>query len=224
MKTLILIFTILISGLTTAQKSIEKNLGEFKELKAYDLIAVELIKSNENKAVISGSNIDDVLLVNKNGILKIKMSIGKAFDGNNTKVTLYYTSLDIIDANEGARIYGKDIIKQFEIDLRVQEGGVIEIPLDVTYTIAKAVTGGKITTNGYSKSQNISLLTGGIYNGELLKTDKTTISINAAGEAKVHAKKEVDAKIRAGGDIFVYGNPETINESKVLGGRIKRME
>ncbi|CAH8282863.1 putative autotransporter adhesin-like protein [Mariniflexile fucanivorans] len=224
MKRLILLVTVLISGAAIAQNPIEKSLGDFQELKVYDLIEVELVKSTENKAIITGRDTDDVIINNKNGTLKIKMTIGKSFDGNKTKVILHYTSLDIIDANEGAKIAGKDTIEQFEIDLRAQEGGSIEIPLNVTYTIVKAVTGGKIKTSGTSKSQKVSLLTGGIYEGETLETDKTEVSINAAGEAYVKASKQVDAKVRAGGDVYIYGKPETINETTVLGGRIKKIE
>lgn len=223
MKQLILIVTILISGASIAQKQIEKSVGEFKELKVYDLIEVELVKSNENKVIITGTNNQYVVIINKNGTLKVKMNIGQSFDGNNTKVILHYTTLDIIDVNEGAKVYSADVIKQFELTLKAQEGGSIQVPLDVSYTIVKAVTGGSIKTKGASKSQNVSLLTGGIYRGEDLDTDKTEVSINAAGEAHVKASKVVDAKIRAGGDVYVYGNPETLNENKALGGRIKRM-
>lgn len=224
MKRIILIVTILISESIFAQKPIDKALGAFSELKVYDLIEVELVKSNENKAIITGNNTEDVIIVNKNGTLKIRMNIGKSFDGNKTKVTLHYTTLDIIDVNEGAKVYSTDVIKQFEVTLKAQEGGSIQVPLDVSYAIIKAVTGGSIKTKGISKSQNVSLLTGGLYRGEELETNKTDVSINAAGEAHVKASKLVDAKIRAGGDVFIYGNPETINESKVLGGRIKRMD
>ena len=224
MKHLILLVTILISGTTIAQKSIENKIGNFKELKVYDLIEVELVKSNENKATITGNNTQDVVVNNKNGVLKIKMNIGKTFDGKNTKVILHYISLDIIDVNEGSKVSGKESIKQFEIDLRAQEGGSIEIPIEVNYAIVKSVTGGKIKTTGNAKSQRVSLLTGGFYDAEKLKTDKTEVSINAAGEAHVNASKLIDVKIRAGGDVFIYGNPETVNENTVLGGRIKRMD
>lgn len=207
-----------------AQKSIEKSIGDFNELKVYDLIEVELIKSNENKAIITGSNTEDVVINNKNGTLKIKMNIGKIFDGTNTKVTLHYKALDIIDANEGAKIYSTDVIKQFEISLKAQEGSSIQVPLDVSYTNIKAVSGGSIKTKGISKSQNVSLLTGGLYRGEELETNKTDVSINAAGEAHVKASKLVNAKVRAGGDVYVYGNPETINENTAFGGRIKKMD
>ncbi|WP_445736385.1 head GIN domain-containing protein [Mariniflexile sp.] len=224
MKKTILLLAILISGITMAQKPIEKSIGDFKELKVYDLIEVELVKSDEDKVIITGNNNEDVFIINKNGTLKIKMNIEKIFDGNKTKVVLHYKSIDIIDVNEGSKVYGKDTIKQYELDLRAQEGGSIEVPVDVSYINIKSVTGGQIKATGHSTSQKVSLLTGGIYNSETLETEKTEVSINAAGEAHVRASKLVDIKIRAGGDVYVYGNPETINESKVLGGRIKKMD
>ncbi|WP_370477373.1 head GIN domain-containing protein [Tamlana flava] len=224
MKTLFKIFVLCLTTTLFAQKSIEKTVGEFTELKVFDLIRVELIKSTENKVIISGENKTDVIVNNNNGKLKIKMKLEEAFDGSDTKVVLYYTSVDVIDVNEGAKVESKDVIKQFEIDLRAQEGGMVNVPVNVKYANIKAVTGGSITTTGTSKIQNVSLLTGGIYNGETLVTETTEVSINAAGEAYVNASKLVDAKIRAGGDVFIYGNPETINENRMLGGRVKRMD
>lgn len=214
----------LISYSVLAQKEIEKTVGEFTELKVYDLINVELIKSDEDKVVITGKNKNDVIVNNKNGTLKIKMKLEEAFDGANTNVKLYYTSIDAIDANEGATISSADTIEQFEIDLTAQEGGKIQVKIDVKYLNVRAVTGANIEASGKAKYQDISIYTGGNYNGEDLKTEFTEVSIRAAGEAYIHATKKVTAKVRAGGDIFIYGNPEEINESRVLGGRIKRMD
>ena len=224
MKQILSILAIIISSTIFAQEPIEKTIGEFTELKVYDLIEVELIKSKKNKVVISGNNSNEVLINNKNGKLKIKMSLERIFDGEKTKVKLYYSTIDVIDVNEGAKVHSKDVIKQFEIDLRSQEGGKIDVKLNTTYANVKAVTGGSIKTSGKSKSQDISLLTGGVYKGGELKTDKTEVAIRAAGEAYVNASDVVDIKIRAGGDVFIYGKPETVNESRVFGGRVKRME
>ncbi|GAA4802150.1 head GIN domain-containing protein [Litoribaculum gwangyangense] len=224
MKTLIKAFVLFITATLFAQNPIEKSIGEFTEIKVYDLIEVKMIKSYENKVIITGENKENVLVNNKNGKLKIKMSLEEIFDGNKTKVTLHYTSVDIIDVNEGAKVTSEDKIKQFEIDLKAQEGGRIEVPVDVNYINIKSVTGGVIKTSGKSKNQDVNLSTGGIYEGENLDTEKTEVSINAAGEAYVKASKLVDIKIRAGGDVFIYGNPEEVNESRVLGGRVKRMD
>ncbi|WP_242158024.1 head GIN domain-containing protein [Aestuariivivens sediminis] len=224
MKTIITLLTMVITTAVFTQNEIEKEIGEFTELKVYDLIEVEMMKSNKNKVIITGENTDDVVVNNKNGKLKIKMSLEEIFDGAKTKVVLYYSDVDVIDVNEGATVHSKDIINQFEVDLKAQEGGSIQIPIDVKYANIKAVTGGIIKTNGSAVNQKIALFTGGVYKGSELKTEKTDVSINAAGEAYVNASKLVDIKIRAGGDVYVYGDPETINESKVLGGRVKRMD
>ena len=112
MKSFVSVIILFISLVSYSQKPIEKTIGEFTELKVYDLIEVELVKSNENKVVISGKNNTDVLVNNKSGKLKIKMNLEEIFDGSSTKVMLYYTSVDIIDVNEGAKIYSNDKIKQ----------------------------------------------------------------------------------------------------------------
>lgn len=223
MKTLVKFFVLFISTTLFAQNTIEQEFGEFTELKVFDLIQVELKKAKENKAVISGENKEDVVIVNNDGKLKIKMKLDEAFDGSDTKVVLYYTTVDIIDVNEGSKVTSSDTIEQFEIDLKAQEGGSITIPIDVKYANIRAVTGGSITATGSSKKQNVSLLTGGIYDGKSLKTQNTDVSISAAGEAYVNASKKVEAKVRAGGNIYIYGDPEEISESKMLGGNITKM-
>ena len=224
MKNIFTLLAIMIGSVAISQNTVEKAVGEFKELKVYDLIEVELIKSKDNKVIITGKNAEDVVVVNKNGKLKIKMSLEESYDGNNTKVKLYYTSVDILDVNEGAVISSKEKIKQFEIELRAQEGGRINVDLKVKTTSIKSVTGGIIETSGKSDKQDISINTGGVYKGKELKTGTTKIAIRIAGEADVNASDLVDVKIRAGGDVFIYGNPERVDESRVIGGRIKRMD
>ena len=55
MKFLLLIYySLYTSTLLLAQDSVVKNIGDFSILKAYDLINVELIKSDKNIAEISG--------------------------------------------------------------------------------------------------------------------------------------------------------------------------
>lgn len=222
MRTFVIAF-IFVSGILGAQEPIEKTTGEFKELKAYDLIEVQLIKSNENKVSISGRNASDVVIVNKNGVLKIRMNIEESFDGNKTKVALYYTHVDILDANEGAYIYSDEPIEQFDLEVKAQEGGTIQTPVKTSFLDIKATTGGIIELHGSSKKQKVVLNTGGIYKAENVLTEQTEVGIVAAGEARVNASKQVDVKIRVGGDVYIYGNPDVINENTALGGRVKRM-
>ncbi|WP_179021442.1 head GIN domain-containing protein [Winogradskyella forsetii] len=223
MKYFILLIALILGFNSNAQESIEKKLGEFDTVKVFDLIHVKMVASDENKVIISGENTKNVEVVNNNGTLKIRMSLKEIFDGNHTTVTLYYVNVDVIDANEGANITVNETIKQYEIDLSVQEGGEITADLETTYANFKAVTGGSIHVTGSSKNQDISIYTGGVFNGRDFITEKAEVSINAAGEAKVNATETVIAKVKAGGTIYIYGNPEQIDESTILGGKIKRM-
>jgi hypothetical protein len=223
MKTFITATFLLITTLLTAQNPKEIGVGEFNEVKVYDLIVVNLIKSNEAKVVITGDDIEDVELINKDGKLKIRMKFDKTFNGTNTFVAVYYTSIDIIDGNEGAFISSNELIEQNQIELRAQEGAQLKIGLDVDQVTIKAVSGGIIETRGKAISQNITLNTGGVYEGKSFETQNTTVNIRAAGEADVYASKTVDAKVIAGGDVYIYGNPENVKEKTTLGGRIKRV-
>ena len=223
MKYFIIIVALTFGLHSNAQESIEKSIGEFSTVKVFDLIHLKMIESKENKVVISGKNRKDVEVVNNNGKLKIRMTLKESYDGNDTVIQLYYTSVDAIDANEGAKVTIESPIKQYEIDLRTQEGAEITAALETTYANFRAVTGGIINVTGSSKNQDVSIYTGGIFNGKDFITNKTDVSINAAGEAYVNAKDFVGVRIKAGGDVFIYGEPKEVDESTILGGRIKRM-
>ncbi|MCB0399460.1 MAG: DUF2807 domain-containing protein [Winogradskyella sp.] len=223
MKNYILVLAFILGLTANAQDTIEKNIGEFSTVKVFDLINLKMIKSDGNKVIIAGDNKEDVQVINNNGNLKIRMKLEESYDGNDTVVKLYYTSVDVIDANEGANVEVKNPLEQFEIDLKTQEGAEITAELKTTYANFRAVTGGIINVSGSSKNQDISIYTGGVFNGKEFTTEKTEVSVNAGGEAYVNASELADVRIKAGGNVYVYGNPKEINESKVLGGNVKRM-
>lgn len=223
MKNYILVLAFVLGLTVNAQDTIKKSIGEFSTVKVYDLINLKMIKSDENKVIIAGDNKEDVQVINNNGKLKIRMKLEESYDGNDIVVKLYYTSVDVIDANEGANVVVNEPIEQFEIDLKAQEGGEITAELKTTYANFRAVTGGIINVTGSSKNQDISIYTGGVFNGKEFTTEQTEVSVNAGGEAYVNASELADVRIKAGGNVYVYGKPKEINESKVLGGNVKRM-
>ena len=223
MKNYMLVLAFVLGLTANAQDTIEKTTGEFSTVKVYDLINLKMIKSDENKVIIAGDNKEDVQVINNNGKLKIRMKLEESYDGNDVVVKLYYTAVDVIDANEGANVVVNDALEQYEIDLKAQEGAEITATIKTTYANFRAVTGGIVNVTGSSKNQDISIYTGGIFNGEEFTTQKTEVSVNAGGEAYVNASELADVRVKAGGNVYIYGKPKQINESKVLGGKVKRM-
>ena len=204
-----------------SQRTITKEVGDFNELKVFDLIAVTLIQSNENKVVIKGDHTDDVKIINQNGKLKLRMELDTRFRGEDTYIEVYFRNIETIDANEGAYIVGNEMIEQNSIELKAQEGGRIKVGLAVENTKVKAVTGGSIQVSGVSTNQEVILNTGGIFEGRELETMRTKIGITAAGEVEVNASDRVEVRVTAGGDVSIYGNPKEISEKRIAGGRIR---
>ncbi len=199
-------------------------LDDFKEVKGFDGIAIKLIKSTENKAVISGENTRKVAVVNNDGVLKIRMQIGKIFSGYRTFVTVYYKSkLLVIDVNEDARITSEGLIEQDVLELKAQEGGEIMVNAKVEQLLIKAVSGGVIQTVGTAKLQDVQINTGGIYEGKELKTKFSTINVNAGSKAEVYASDYVKVNVKAGGEVLLYGKPSSVDEKTVFGGNIRKM-
>lgn len=221
MKKIILVFTFLISAIGFSQK-IEKDLGDFTELKAFDQISVKLVKSNKNKAIISGAHADEVQLVNKNGVLKIRLKIEKSYQGEDTYVELHYKNLYVLDANEGAFIGGEKM-KQSTIELRAQEGAQIRVSMDVRKATIKSVSGSQIRATGAAKTQEVTVNSGGIYKASKLISEQTTVSVSAGGNASINATDIVKATVKAGGNVKVYGDPNVVDKKTVLGGNITMM-
>jgi hypothetical protein len=218
MKKIILLGFVFLTQLTFAQTTIE--LKDFDDLKVFDKLNVTLIASNENKAVITGTNQSDVEVVNKNGLLKIRMPLTKTMSGDVIKVTLYFKKIQSIDANEGSTVTCSDTFKQTTLDLGTQEGARITVVLDVDKTSIKAYSGGIINLSGKAITQSVSINSGGILKASDLETSQTTVSVSAGGNAEVKASTLVDAKVKAGGTIVIYGKPKQINQETLMGGSI----
>ncbi len=220
MRTIVLLTTLFLGSTAMAQRIVDREVGKFHEIKVYDLIEVNLIHSDENRILIKGDHVDDIRFVNKDGVLKLRMQLDKKFQGEDTLIEVYYTGLETIDGNEGARIVCNETVKTDRITLKAQEGAQIKIGLDVDRVEVRSVTGGMIEASGLAKNQEIVLNTGGIFEGRDLKTSNASVKISAGGEATLSASDKVDINVRAGGDVYVYGNPEEVQKNTFAGGRI----
>ncbi|MEX0290483.1 MAG: head GIN domain-containing protein [Flavobacteriaceae bacterium] len=220
MKNVFTLLLALISINAFAQRTIDKEVGEFDKIKVFDLIEVNLIKSDENRILIKGDNVDDIKFVNKDGTLKLRMELEKKFQGEDTLIEVFYTDLDVIDANEGAKIVCNELVEKNSIELKAQEGAKIRIGMNVENVDIRAVTGGIVEASGTATNQFIVLNTGGIFEGRELKTEVASVKISAGGEAELHASDKVDINVKAGGDVYVYGNPREVNKNTLAGGRI----
>ena len=213
---------LIVSSMAFAQET--KNVGDFNKVTSFDRIDVLLISGDENKVILNGKDSDEVEIVNKNGELKIRMPLIKLLDGDNISVIVYYKNLTAVEANEGSRIACAcgDKISSVVFDVIAKEGSEIKLNLDVEKLNVRTANGSKVELKGTADIQDVLVNSGGIYEAEKLESKITTVSCNAGGEAAIFATISVDAKVRAGGDITIFGKPKKINKKIIAGGTIEQ--
>ena len=199
---------------------IEKKVGDFNKVTAFDRIDVMLISGNENIVQLDGKEAEEVELINKNRELKIRMPLTKLMDGDNISVTVYYKNLTAVEANEGSKIACGDKIKATSFDIIAKEGSEVKLILDVDKLKVKVKNGSTVDLQGNALTQEAIVNSGGRYLAPGLKTNQTSITVTAGGEALIFATNIVDAKVRAGGNITINGEPKQINKDIVAGGTI----
>lgn len=222
LKNVLLVAIAVISQTTFAQ--VTKVLGDFSSVKVYDKLSVKLIASNENKVIINGEREKEVEVVNNNGELKLRMPFPKLLSGDAISIKLYYKNVDDVMASEGSSVSSEAIFKQTIFNLNAKEGATINLKVDAQKVNVKAVTGGVIELSGAAANQDVVIMSGGVLKSKNLHTSQTTVTVSAGGNAEVNASTLVDAKVKAGGTISIYGKPKQINQQTILGGKIEEKE
>ena len=212
---------LLVTTAAFAQDRIEKNLGDFTELKTYRGLPVELIKSDNPKLIIEGNKASSVTVKNANGVLKLSLKIENTFSSDEVMVYLHYKDpVSVIDGNEGSNIYSNEVLAQDKIVVRAQEGARVKLELDVKNLEVVTSTGGYVNLSGKAETQDVKANTGGIYKGAMLKTEHTKVNAATGGNAEVFASKSVDAKASTAGIIDIEGDPEQVSRKESTGGNI----
>jgi len=221
MKKLIVLFSSLNVSFLFSQ-DLTKDLSVFTQVKVYDKITAELVKSDQNKIEVYGALSFEVVIIQKNYELKIRLPITKTLKGDEIRVKIYYTQpLDEIAAFEGSFITSAQLIKSRDLEITAKEGSEIKLDIEIEDLEAKATTGGEIYLNGLvSGTMNADVRMGGTIEAKKLKTKKTKVSVSMGGNANVYATDYAKAKTNAGGTINIYGNPNKTETKNFAGGTI----
>ena len=220
MKNVLTIILLCLSHIFFAQ--ISKNVVDFTKVTSFDKIEVLLVQATENKIELSGNGADQVELVNNNGELKIRMPLSKILSGENVTAKVFYKKIDAIEANEGSRIVAEHIINAIGFDVIAKEGATISLNLQAKKLSSKISSGAIVDLEGKVENHESLVNSGAILNAKKLQTSQTTVTVNAGGEVEISASDYVNAKVRAGGNILIFGRPKQIDQKTILGGSIRQ--
>ena len=223
MKKLLFLF-FLISVTSFAQKSKEVSISPFIGVKVYSGIHVKLIPSDSNKMVIFGDNIETVVFTLKKDVLKIRHSIDQLLNPSTTYVELHFTEdLDALHTYQGSTLESTAEITTTSIILKAHEGSRQTLNITSEKIDSRVKSGGFLNISGKATSHRVSILGGGICEGEKLLTEQTTVKVTAGGVAYLHASELLEATVSVGGTVRIHGKPTKLIRKKVIGGTIVEM-
>lgn len=205
---------------TLCGQEVREKLGAFTEVKTFNGVEVEVIPSEENRIEITGHSKNDVKFDVAGDRLEIRLSLENIWSKDNTKITVYGSTIETIDANEGSSVEVAGTLEGDELTLRVQEGANLNVKVSSRKIVSKAITGGRITIQGKAVEQEVEINTGGHYYGKSLKTKETEVSSVTAGKGEIYATEYVRATAKLGGTIEIFGRPKEVDQKTSLGGKI----
>ena len=221
MKHLITVIVFMITmGVSSQEKIILPE--EFIGIEISRGLRTSLIPANEDKVVIQGKNSDKIQVKVDNGILKVRSGHAQLLESDDTIVEIYFKYVLAIDARHNSKIYLRKKLKQPLLKLTAREGASIFADIEVENIVANSVTDGSIILTGSADIQEIEVKSGA-YRGENLIGENINVVLKGQGTANIYAKKYVNAMALAGGQIYIYGNPEEIHEKTSFGGSIKKI-
>lgn len=218
MKKLALILLVLVSTFGRAQ--VTRNVGDFTNISIFDKIKVVLISADENKVELDGVNAAEVEVINKNGTVKLRMPLAKFLSGERVEAKIYYTELNSILAAEGSKVSAETIIKSDALLIETKEGALVNLNIETENLKLKVYTGSEIKLKGTTHYLDALVHTGADLKAKELSARHALVNVNTGGIATVTATEYLSVKVVAGGSVFVYGNPEKLEQSVTAGGTI----
>ena len=217
-KIIYILALVVLPNLLSAQT--ERKIGDFQKLSVYDGINVELIKSDTNRVEINGKNTAYIVVKNKNGDLKIRLSVERRFSGNRTKVSVFYKSLYSIISHEGANVFSKDTIKKADLNLKANSGSRQNMIVKLNTLQATATAGAKINIKGLAKYQELSATTGAEIMASKVENEEANVVSTTGALIDVSTTKDLKVNSKIGGIINVHTKTDKITEKISVGGAV----
>ncbi len=218
---LIAIPALLFSSLTSSQTVDERKLEPFHKVIAGDKIIVQLLKSDQESALVKVQGIDasSVKTVVADGTLTLSI-YGEPFTKKKVMVTVNFRNISSITVNNGAEVSTGNLFKSDTLQAEIKSGGVLYLDADIGCLIARISEGGLLSAEGYATSQDVTVTSLATHSAFDLESDIVKIKAVTGGKAKINVAEELDAEASSNGYIAFKGSPEKLKKTENSGGSI----
>lgn len=225
MKHLLILLTLLCSTGLLAQST--KDISAFKTISTSGSVEVELIHSDEYKAVYEmkkGSA--DKLVIDNNGdelVVKIKSNLWGASNAK-AHVVIHYTGpIEGMSASAGSTLTSHDIVYTQNLTAEASSGSSLHATVDAGSFDGDVSSGARLVVKGKAKNGSFEASSGSSLKADKLEVERANADVSSGANIKVWATSEITADASSGGSITYKGNPSTKNIDRSSGGSVKGM-
>lgn len=185
-----------------------------------------VLEAGEEDAIDIPFDEDKVSVEVKEGTLVIKRKERWKYSSykQSVKVAITYKEkLRGLSAYAGAEVSSHNALvtaDAFELDFG--SGAVAELEIAVDDLEVDVGEGAVLELEGTATELQVRAATGGQVEAFDLKAERVYARANTGGEVEVSAVKAIEATAHTGGFIIYRGDPERVNISDELGGKVKR--
>ncbi|NOS92211.1 MAG: DUF2807 domain-containing protein [Cyclobacteriaceae bacterium] len=216
-----------------AQKEVTTNTPSFHSISVYGPFKVILIKGEKSSFVIDYNDLDkeDVIIKSGKDELSIKMKnrnfiqfgdddSWKKTHHRYAKVTIYYTSLDNIEARAGAEVKANEPISSRHLTLVSKMGSDVKLEVKSETIELESSMGSNVVLIGTTHSFEVKSKMCSDVNASRLASQLVKVSASMGADVSVLALQEINASAGFGGTIRYTGNPTSKETSTFFGADI----
>ncbi len=216
---------------------------DFDEIKVAQSISAEVVKSDQEKVVISAPSdiIDDILVENNDGKLYIHFKPNVNISARNVAAKIFAKDFSKIEASSSADIKIKDKFTQDKTDIEVSSSGKISGDLEANDLSIEASSSGTfsgqiwavnlssevdssadIKISGKTKNAELNASSSGTLNAQNVIAENAEIEASSSGSVSVSVRRQLSASASSSGNISVIkkGSLTIINQKESSGGSI----
>lgn len=199
-----------------------QSIDRYEELRIVSGLEVHIENGSENEIIITGSDADKINVSSEDGKVRLSVSLSGLLEERNYDIKVVVKdSIEVIDINQGSQVSLNANLDQKKIEVRVQEGATFDGRLETGLVVLRAVSGGSINIQGLATMLKLTVNTGASVDAFDLNCSNADVMAMSGGIAQVSVYNILNAQVKFGGSIEYRGQPEVLNEKKVLGGSIE---
>jgi|688.fasta_scaffold02680_21 hypothetical protein len=213
MKTILAIITTLALAVNLQAQALQP----FKKLEVTGMATITLIQGTKNEITFNNPANTNAI-INQNGDV-VSVNASKEID-----LTLTFTEIEDILISGAGDVKAQSPINATNLNLTVSGAGDLDLDVNALNIECLVSGGGDIRLKGKTITLKSTLSGAGDLYAYDLQSEKATLAVSGAGDAKINVSKEITASVSGAGSVLFKGDPQERNINIAGAGSVRQTD